>query len=48
MKEILQQIADTFKAIGEETMLILVKSRWIRFSIGMALICWGISQIKWW
>lgn len=46
--EILTQLFDFVKNMGDEAMLILVKSRWIRFAIGLAIICWGISQIKWW
>lgn len=48
MKDILAEIVNIIKVIGEQPMLELVKHWWIKFAIGLAIICWGISQIKWW
>lgn len=38
MREILQYLAEIFKAIGSEAMLELAKSKWVKFSIGVAIL----------
>lgn len=38
MKDILAEIANILKAIGDQPMLELAKSKWIQFSLGAAVL----------
>jgi len=38
VKEILAEITALIKAIGSESMVELVKSKWVKFSIGTAIL----------
>ncbi|MCG7657110.1 hypothetical protein [Wielerella bovis] len=41
MNDILAEILNIIKAIGEELMLELVKNWWIKFAIGLAILMWA-------